>query len=192
MFLMIDNYDSFTYNLVRYLEELDEEVHVARNDKITLSEIDRLQPLGIIISPGPKTPKEAGLSLDIIRTFKGRIPILGICLGHQAIGYAFGARVVRADKPMHGKISVVEHDGAGVYVGIKNPLSVTRYHSLIVDRETVPDCLKVTCRTHDGVIMGLRHLDYLIEGIQFHPEAELTECGHAIIKNFIELCRVKP
>ncbi|MEL4106616.1 aminodeoxychorismate/anthranilate synthase component II [Oscillospiraceae bacterium WX1] len=192
MFLMIDNYDSFTYNLVRYLEELDEEVRVARNDKITLSEIKRLQPLGIIISPGPKTPKDAGLSLDIIRTFKGRIPILGICLGHQAIGYAFGARVVRADKPMHGKISVVEHDGAGVYAGIKNPLRVTRYHSLVVDSETVPDCLKVTCRTSDDVIMGLRHLDYLIEGIQFHPEAEMTECGHAIIKNFIEQCRVKP
>lgn len=191
MFLMIDNYDSFTYNLVRYIEELDEDVLVYRNDKITLEEIEKLNPAGIIISPGPKTPSDAGLSLDIIRNFKGRIPILGICLGHQAIGYAFGASVIRGVQPMHGKISIVYHDGIGVYNGIKNPLNVTRYHSLVVDRNTLPDCLYVTCQTEDGVIMGLRHKDYLIEGIQFHPEAELTECGHELLKNYICMCKVK-
>lgn len=191
MFLMIDNYDSFTYNLVRYIEELDEDVLVYRNDKITLKEIDKLKPAGIIISPGPKTPADAGLSLEIIRTFKGRVPILGICLGHQAIGYAFGASVVRAVQPMHGKISVVHHDGIGVYKGINNPLCVTRYHSLVVDRNTIPDCLHISCETEDGVIMGLRHKGYLIEGIQFHPEAEMTDCGHEILSNYINMCKVK-
>lgn len=189
MFLMIDNYDSFTYNLVRYIEELNEEVLVYRNDKITLAEVEKLKPTGIIISPGPKTPKDAGLSLAIIRTFKGRIPILGICLGHQAIGQAFGATVVRGTEPMHGKISVVNHDGQGVYQGVKTPLKVTRYHSLVVDRSTLPSCLVVSCETGDGVIMGLRHKEYLIEGIQFHPEAELTEAGHDLLQNFIKMCR---
>lgn len=191
MFLMIDNYDSFTYNLVRYFEELGEDVLVYRNNKITLDMLRSLNPTGIIISPGPKTPTEAGLSLEIIRTFKGKIPILGICLGHQAIGYAFGASVVRGAQPMHGKLSPVYHDGSGVFSGLKSPLTVTHYHSLVVDRSTLPSCLEVTCQTPDGVIMGLRHKDYLIEGIQFHPEAELTECGHAILANFISMCRVK-
>lgn len=189
MFLMIDNYDSFTYNLVRYLEELREDVLVFRNDKITLEEISALKPTGIIISPGPKTPVEAGLSLQIIREFGGKIPILGICLGHQAIGFAFGAKVVRASYPMHGKLSLVHHDGCGVYTGVKNPLTVTRYHSLVVDRQSLPDCLQVTCESEDGVIMGLRHKRYIIEGIQFHPEAELTESGHDLLRNFIDMCR---
>ncbi len=189
MFLMIDNYDSFTYNLVRYVEELGEAVAVRRNDLITRAQIERMDPTGIIISPGPKGPREAGVSLDIIDGFKGRIPLLGICLGHQCIGYAFGAAVIHGRKPMHGKTSIVHHDGKGIYRGVKNPLRVTRYHSLVVDRETLPSELIVTCETDDGVIMGLRHRDYPIEGIQFHPEAELTECGHAILKNYIESCR---
>lgn len=189
MFLMIDNYDSFTYNLVRYLEELGEEVLIRRNDFIGLEEVEALNPTGIIISPGPKTPKEAGISLDVIKTFKGKIPILGICLGHQAIGYAFGASVIKGSKPVHGKISVVCHDNCGVYYGIKNPLKVTRYHSLVVDRKTLPEELAVTCETNDGVIMGLRHKEYPIEGIQFHPEAELTEYGHEILKNYVNICK---
>ena len=186
---MIDNYDSFVYNLVRYLEELNEEVLVYRNDRITLKDIENMKLAGIIISPGPKEPKDAGLSLDIINTFKGRIPILGVCLGHQAIGYAFGASIVRGKEPVHGKISTVLHDNSGVFKGIKNPLEVTRYHSLVVDRDTLPDNLLITCETNDGVIMGLRHKEYPLEGIQFHPEAELTECGHEILMNYINICK---
>jgi para-aminobenzoate synthetase component II len=189
MFLMIDNYDSFVYNLVRYLEELGEEVLVFRNDRITLGEIESLKLEGIIISPGPKTPEKAGLSLEIINSFKGRVPILGICLGHQAIGHAFGASIIKGNEPVHGKLSLVKHDEKGVFKGIKNPLKVTRYHSLIVNREGLPDCLEISCETEDGVIMGLRHKEFPLEGVQFHPEAELTECGHHILKNFIQSCR---
>jgi para-aminobenzoate synthetase component 2 len=184
---MIDNYDSFVYNLIRYLEELGEEVIVYRNDRITIKKIFELKPQGIIISPGPKTPKEAGLSLDIIDTFKGIIPLLGICLGHQAIGYAFGGAVIKGKEPSHGKISTVYHDNMGIFKDIKNPIQVTRYHSLIVDRNNLPEELVVTCETGDGVIMGLRHKNYLIEGIQFHPEAELTEFGHELLSNFVKL-----
>ncbi len=189
MFLMIDNYDSFVYNLVRYLEELDEEVLVVRNDQLTLEDIRKLKPEGIIISPGPKSPKEAGLSLQIINEFKEHIPILGICLGHQAIGYAFGAGIVRGEEPVHGKIFKIKHDSSGIFSGIKNPLLVTRYHSLIIDRDTLPDCFNITSETEDGVIMGIRHKLYNIEGVQFHPEAELTECGHDMLRNFIKSCR---
>ncbi len=189
MLLMIDNYDSFTYNLVRYLEELGERVLVFRNDDISLDTIRALKPGGIVISPGPKTPERAGLTLDIIKAFKAEIPILGICLGHQAIGFAFGASVVRAGRPMHGKLSLVYHDGAGVFKGIKNPLKVTRYHSLVVDGASLPGELELTCQTCDGAVMGLRHRLYPVEGVQFHPEAELTECGHLLLKNFADRCR---
>jgi para-aminobenzoate synthetase component 2 len=189
MFLMIDNYDSFVYNLVRYLEELGESVLIYRNDQISIEDIAKMKPQGIIISPGPKKPKDAGLSLEIISTFKDKIPILGICLGHQAIGYAFGANIIRGKEPVHGKISEVIHDGQGVFIDVKQPLNVTRYHSLIVDKQNLPNCFKITCETKDGVIMGLRHKNYCIEGVQFHPEAELTECGHQILKNFINMCK---
>lgn len=188
MYLMIDNYDSFVYNLVRYIEELNEKVYVCRNDSITAENVELMNLKGIIISPGPKTPSEAGVSLEIIDTFKGRIPILGICLGHQAIGHAFGANIVKGKEPVHGKVSSVRHDGKGLFKGIKNMLNVTRYHSLVVDKKTLPDCLEVTCETSDGVVMGLRHKSYFIEGVQFHPEAELTECGHDILRNFINDC----
>lgn len=189
MFLMIDNYDSFVYNLVRYFRELEEEIIVHRNDEITVEDIEKMNLQGIIISPGPKEPREAGISMDIIKSFKGKIPILGICLGHQTIGYAFGGKIVKGKRPMHGKISQVYHTGEGVFENIKNPLNVTRYHSLIVERESLPSSLSVTCETKGGVIMGLRHKEYDIEGVQFHPEAELTECGHEILRNFIERCR---
>ncbi|MCY6356497.1 anthranilate synthase component II [Clostridium sp. ZS2-4] len=189
MFLMIDNYDSFVYNLVRYFGELKEDIIVYRNDEITIEDIEKMNLQGIIISPGPKNPRDAGISIDIIKNFKGKIPILGICLGHQTIGYAFGGKIVKGKRPMHGKISQVYHRGEGVFENIKNPLKVTRYHSLIVERESLPSCLSVTCETKGGVIMGLRHKEYDIEGVQFHPEAELTECGHEILRNFIERCK---
>lgn len=189
MFLMIDNYDSFVYNLIRYFEELNEEILIFRNDKITLEQINTLSPEGIIISPGPKSPKDSGICMDIIKTFKGHIPILGICLGHQAIGSVFGADVVCGKEPVHGKVSQIFHDSKGVFKEIKNPLNVTRYHSLVLDTNTIPDCLEITARTNDGVIMGVRHKDYLVEGVQFHPEAQLTECGHSILKNFINQCK---
>ncbi|MCY6370808.1 anthranilate synthase component II [Clostridium ganghwense] len=189
MFLMIDNYDSFVYNLVRYFNELEEEIKVYRNDKIIIEDIEKMKVEGIIISPGPKAPKDAGISIDIINNFKGKIPILGICLGHQTIGYTFGGRIVKGERPMHGKISKVCHKGEGVFKNIKNPLKVTRYHSLVVERESLPSCLDITCHTEEGVIMGLRHREYDIEGVQFHPEAELTEFGHEILKNFIERCK---
>ncbi|WMJ82394.1 aminodeoxychorismate/anthranilate synthase component II [Clostridium sp. MB40-C1] len=189
MILMIDNYDSFVYNLVRYLEELGEKVCVYRNDKITIKDIEKISPEGIIISPGPKDPKDTGSSVEIIKKYKGKIPILGICLGHQAIGYAFGGNIVKGNKPMHGKISEVFHNGKGVFENIKNPLKVTRYHSLIVDKDSLPKCFSITCETKDGVIMGIMHKEYDIEGVQFHPEAELTEEGHKILKNFIKRCR---
>lgn len=189
MFLMIDNYDSFVYNLVRYFEELNQEILIFRNDNITLEQIAKLSPTAIIISPGPKSPKESGICIDIIKEFGGKIPILGICLGHQTIGYVYGANVICGKEPVHGKISQVTHDNKGIFNGIKNPLNVTRYHSLVLDPSTLPDCLEVTAFTIDGVIMGIRHKEYLIEGVQFHPEAELTECGHDLLKNFINQCR---
>lgn len=189
MFLMIDNYDSFVYNLVRYLEELGEQVLVKRNDSITIDEIENLSPEGIIISPGPKNPMDSGICLDIIDKFKGEIPVLGICLGHQCIGHYFGGEVARGMIPVHGKVTEVIHNNKGVFKNVKNPLKVTRYHSLIVKKENLPSELEITCSTGDGVIMGLRHKEYPIEGVQFHPEAELTEQGHEILKNFIEKCR---
>ncbi|MCM8710921.1 aminodeoxychorismate/anthranilate synthase component II [Clostridium sp. SYSU_GA19001] len=189
MFLMIDNYDSFVYNLVRYFEELDEEILIFKNDKITLEQITKLNPEGIIISPGPKSPKESGICIDIVKKFEGKIPILGICLGHQTIGHVYGADVKCGKEPVHGKVSQINHDSKGVFKNIKNPLNVTRYHSLVLDKNTIPYCLEVTALTSDGVIMGIRHKDYLIEGVQFHPEAELTECGHDILKNFINQCK---
>lgn len=189
MFLIIDNYDSFVFNLVRYFKEIDEEVLVRRNDKISIEEIRNMNPEGIIISPGPKSPKDMKECLDIIHNFKGIIPILGVCLGHQCIGYYFESEVIKGEFPVHGKISSVKHDGEGVFSGIKNPLNVTRYHSLIVDRENLGKELQITALTEDGVIMGIRHKKYKIEGVQFHPEAVLTECGHEILKNFVNISR---
>lgn len=189
MFLMIDNYDSFVYNLIRYFEELNEEVIIYRNDKITLKEIEDMDLEGIIISPGPKSPKEAGLSLEVIDRFKSELPILGICLGHQCICHYFGGNIIRGKKPVHGKISYIEHNGKDIFTNVKNPLRVTRYHSLILDNQSTPDSLEVTSKTIDGVVMGIRHKHYNIYGVQFHPEAEMTEEGHKMLKNFIEICK---
>jgi anthranilate synthase/aminodeoxychorismate synthase-like glutamine amidotransferase len=191
MLLMIDNYDSFTYNLVQYFGELGEELKVFRNDKITLDEIADLQPEGIVISPGPCTPKEAGVSVDTIKRFAGKIPILGVCLGHQSIGEAFGGDVVRAARLMHGKTSMVRHDGRTIFKDIENPFEATRYHSLIVKRETLPDCLEVSAETDQGEIMALRHKEYFVEGVQFHPESILTRPGKDILRNFLRLMRAK-
>jgi len=189
MLLMIDNYDSFTYNLVQYLGELGEDLKVYRNDKITVAEIEKLAPEGIIISPGPCTPKEAGVSVETIKHFAGKVPLLGVCLGHQSIGEAFGGDVVRADRLMHGKTSMIQHDGKTIYEGLPNPFEATRYHSLIVKRNTLPDCLEVSAETKDGVIMGLRHKEYFIEGVQFHPESILTAVGKDLLRNFLRLMR---
>ncbi len=189
MFVMIDNYDSFVYNLVRYFQELDEDVYTVRNDKITIQDLEYLKPEGIIISPGPKSPLESGICLKIINHFKGKIPILGICLGHQCIGHFFGGKVEKGEEPVHGKLSLVTHDSKGLFKNIPNPFTVTRYHSLIVKQEKFPKELEITAATSDGVIMGIRHREFLIEGVQFHPEAELTEHGHELLKNFIDLCR---
>jgi anthranilate synthase component 2 len=186
MLLMIDNYDSFTYNLVQYFGELGQEVMVFRNDAISVPEIARLDPALLVISPGPCTPAQAGISLAAIREFAGRIPLLGVCLGHQAIGEAFGGRVVHAHKLMHGKVSPVEHTNRGVFRGLPNPLTCTRYHSLAVERHSLPDCLEITAWTDDGEIMGLRHRGLAVEGVQFHPESILTERGHDLLKNFLE------
>ena len=186
MVLMIDNYDSFTYNLVQYLGELGAEVKVHRNDEISVEAVARLQPAQIVISPGPCTPNEAGISLGAIRRFAGEIPILGVCLGHQAIGQAFGGRVVKAARVMHGKMSNIRHDGKGVFAGIPGGFAATRYHSLAVDRESLPACLEVSAQSEEGEIMGLRHRSLPVEGVQFHPEALLTEHGHAMLKNFLE------
>ena len=191
MLLMIDNYDSFTYNVVQYLGELGADVHVVRNDELTVAEIEALKPERIVISPGPCTPNEAGVSLEVIRHFGGKLPILGVCLGHQSIGQAFGGDVVRARQVMHGKTSPVHHRDLGVFTGLNNPLTVTRYHSLVVKRDTLPDCLEVTAWTAhaDGSvdeIMGLRHNTLNIEGVQFHPESILTEQGHELFANFLK------
>ncbi|HEX9026591.1 MAG TPA: aminodeoxychorismate/anthranilate synthase component II [Clostridium sp.] len=189
MLLMIDNYDSFVYNLVRYFEEIGEKVEVIRNDKVNMDLIDKNKYLGIVISPGPKNPKEAGLSLDIIDKFKGDIPILGICLGHQCIGHYFGSRIIKGEKPMHGKISEITHNNKGVFYNVKNPLKVTRYHSLIIDKEKLPKELEITAETPDNIIMGVRHNKFPVYGVQFHPEAELTEEGHKILESFILECK---
>jgi anthranilate synthase component 2/para-aminobenzoate synthetase component 2 len=185
MILVIDNYDSFTYNLVQYLGELGAEVCVRRNDQITLEEIPRLGPERIVISPGPKTPNEAGICLDLIRNFSASKPILGVCLGHQAIGQAFGGKVVRAPQVMHGKTSLIYHDAKGVFAGLPNPFPATRYHSLIVERETLPSCLEISATSPEGLIMGLRHKEMKVEGVQFHPESVLTEAGKQLLANFL-------
>ena len=182
---MIDNYDSFTYNLVQYMGELGAELKIFRNDKITIEEIEAEKPEKIVISPGPCTPDEAGISLDVVRTFSGRIPILGVCLGHQSIGQAFGGKVVRAPEIVHGKTSVIFHDNRTIFEGLDNPLIATRYHSLIVERETVPDCFEISAWTEDGIIMGFRHKEHQTEGVQFHPESILTVEGKKLLKNFL-------
>jgi len=186
MLLMIDNYDSFTYNLVQYLGELGEDVKVVRNDEMTADEVERLAPARIVLSPGPCTPNEAGISLEVVRRFAGRVPILGVCLGHQAIGQAFGGKVVRAKALMHGKVSRIHHSAAGVFRGLPTPFQATRYHSLAIERASCPAELEVTAWTDDGEIMGLAHRSLAIEGVQFHPESILTEHGHALLANFLK------
>ncbi len=187
MILVIDNYDSFTYNLVQYLGELGADPQVVRNDQTTVEAIEVQAPDRIVISPGPKTPSEAGICLDVITAFAGKIPILGVCLGHQAIGQAFGGDVIRAPQLMHGKTSAIEHDGRTIFAGLPNPFPATRYHSLIVKRETLPDCLEVSACTYDGLIMGLRHKKMKVEGVQFHPESVLTNAGKQLLANFLQL-----
>ena len=185
MVLMVDNYDSFTYNLVQYLGELGEEVKVVRNDELTVEEIASLRPARIVLSPGPCTPNEAGVSLELIRRMAGEVPILGVCLGHQAIGQAFGGRVVHAQTLMHGKTSPIHHNGEGVFKGLPSPYTATRYHSLAIERDSCPDELEVTAWTDDGEIMGVRHRSLPVEGVQFHPESILTQHGHALLRNFL-------
>ncbi len=187
MLLLIDNYDSFTYNLYQYLSELGAEVEVVRNDETGLEEIEALAPERIVISPGPRTPKEAGISSDVIRRFGERIPTLGVCLGHQCIGDAYGGRVSGAGEIVHGKTSVIHHDGRGVFQGLPNPFEAIRYHSLAIEPATVPDCLEVTAKTEKGVIMGVRHKQHPVEGIQFHPESILTEVGKDLLRNFLRM-----
>ncbi|MFD2671512.1 aminodeoxychorismate/anthranilate synthase component II [Marinicrinis sediminis] len=191
MILVIDNYDSFTYNLVQYLGELGEEVIVYRNDEITVEEIAEKNPDHLLLSPGPCTPNEAGISLEVIETFKGKIPIFGVCLGHQSIGQVFGGEVVRAERLMHGKTSPIHHQQQGVFQGMPSPFTATRYHSLIVKRETLPDCLEITAETAEGEIMGLRHKTYPIEGVQFHPESIITDYGHQMLRNFLSTSRAE-
>jgi anthranilate synthase component 2 len=187
MFLLIDNYDSFTYNLVHYFGELGAEMVVRRNDVLSADEAMALNPQGIILSPGPCDPDQAGICLELIEKASGKLPIFGVCLGHQAIGQAFGAKVVRAPEPMHGKISPIQHEGKGVFANIPSPLAVTRYHSLTIDPASMPDCLEVTSQTDDGVIMGIQHKELPIHGVQFHPESIASEHGHQLLKNFLEI-----
>ena len=187
MLLMIDNYDSFTYNLVQYLQELGEEVVVHRNDQITVDQIAALQPRRIVISPGPCSPVEAGISVELIQRLSGTIPMLGVCLGHQSIGHAFGGRVVRAPQLMHGKTSLIRHDDSGVFKGLSNPFVATRYHSLIVERQGLPDCLRINAWVEDGTIMGLEHRERPLWGVQFHPESILTVEGKRLLQNFLDL-----
>ena len=192
MLLMIDNYDSFTYNLVQYFGELGEEILVYRNDKISIPEIEDLSPERIVVSPGPCTPNEAGISLDLIEHFKGKLPLLGVCLGHQSIGQAFGGRIVHAKEIMHGKTSEIYHNNKDVFAGLDNPFTATRYHSLVIEQETLPDCFEVTAWTQTEAgevdeIMGIRHKEYAISGVQFHPESILTSYGHELLKNFLDI-----
>ena len=186
MILMIDNYDSFTYNLVQYLGEMGQQLKVFRNDKITVEEIEDMHPDRIVVSPGPRTPNEAGISVEAIKHFAGKVPILGVCLGHQSVGQAFGAEIVRAQRLMHGKTSMIHHDGEGVFADLPNPFEATRYHSLIIRRETIPDCLRITAETDMREIMGVRHKEYEIEGVQFHPESILTDEGKKLLRNFVD------
>jgi anthranilate synthase component 2 len=189
MLLMIDNYDSFTYNIVQYFGELGEDVRTYRNDEITLDEIAALNPDSICLSPGPSNPQHAGITLDVLRRFSGKKPILGVCLGHQAIGEAFGGRVVRAKTIMHGKVSQIETDGKGVFADLPKHFDVTRYHSLAIERDTLPECLEISAWTEDGEIMGVRHKSFLVEGVQFHPESILSEHGHALLENFVRAAK---
>jgi anthranilate synthase/aminodeoxychorismate synthase-like glutamine amidotransferase len=191
MVLMIDNYDSFTYNLVQYLGQLGQEVEVFRNDKTTIDEIRQLKPDSIFLSPGPCTPKEAGITIDVIREFHSSTPLMGVCLGHQAIGYAFGGKIVRAGRLMHGKTSPILNDGKTIFKGLPNPFTAGRYHSLLVERTSLPSCLEISAETEEGEIMGLRHKEFCLEGIQFHPESILTPHGKRIIKNFLDMIKSK-
>jgi anthranilate synthase/aminodeoxychorismate synthase-like glutamine amidotransferase len=184
---MIDNYDSFTYNLVQYLGELGEDIRVFRNNKISVKEIEEMSPQRIVISPGPCTPKEAGISIETIQHFAGRLPILGVCLGHQSIGAAFGGEIIRAPRLMHGKTSLIHHDGKNLFTGLPDPFEATRYHSLLIRKESMPDCLEITAWTDEGEIMGVRHKEFIIEGVQFHPESILTVVGKDLLKNFLQL-----
>ena len=186
MLLVIDNYDSFTYNLVQYFGELGEDVRVFRNDDITLEGVERLAPERIVVSPGPCTPNEAGISVPAIQHFAGKVPILGVCLGHQSIGQAFGGKIVHAKQLMHGKTSAIEHNNRSVFRGLPGGFQATRYHSLVIERESLPDCFEITAWTQDGEIMGVQHKTLAVEGVQFHPESILTEHGHAMLKNFLE------
>ncbi|HEU5381348.1 MAG TPA: aminodeoxychorismate/anthranilate synthase component II [Ktedonobacteraceae bacterium] len=187
MLLLIDNYDSFTYNLYQYLAELGEQVEVRRNDQVTLAEIEELQPERIVVSPGPCTPNEAGLSCQIIKHFGPRVPLLGVCLGHQAVGQVYGGRVIRAPEPMHGKTSLMHHQGKGIFSNLPQPFEANRYHSLIVERDTLPTELEITAETEDGLIMGLRHRTYPVQGVQFHPESIMTQVGKDLLRNFLTL-----
>jgi len=187
MLLMIDNYDSFTYNLVQHLGEIGEDIKVFRNDKVAIKEIEELKPTSIVISPGPCTPKEAGVSVDVIKYFAGKVPILGVCLGHQAIGAAFGGDIIRAPRLMHGKTSMIHHDGRTIFEGLPNPFEATRYHSLIIKKETMPSCLEITAWTDQDEIMGVRHKEFIVEGVQFHPESILTSVGKDLLRNFLKL-----
>jgi len=187
MLLMIDNYDSFTYNLVQYLGELGEDIRVFRNDKISIKEIEDLRPDRIVISPGPCTPKEAGISVEAVRHFAGKLPILGVCLGHQSIGAAFGGEIIRAPKLMHGKTSLIYHDGKTIFENLPVPFEATRYHSLLIRKESIPDCLEISAWTDSGEIMGARHKEFVIEGVQFHPESILTVAGKDLLRNFLKL-----
>lgn len=189
MLLMIDNYDSFVYNLIHYVQELGEEIRVFRNDAVTIEEVKALSPSGIILSPGPKAPSDAGICAEIIRCFSARIPILGVCLGHQVMAHVHGARVVKGIKPMHGKVSNVHHQQVGVFQNIPSPMRATRYHSLVVEKDSLSDEFIITAKSEDGEIMGLKHKTLLLEGVQFHPEAVLTEYGHALLANFIAWCK---
>ena len=190
MLLVIDNYDSFTYNLVQYLGELGQQVRVVRNNEVSVDDVVRMCPEAIVISPGPCTPNEAGISLEVISRLAGKIPILGVCLGHQAIGQAFGGKVIRAKEVVHGKTSRVFHDDKGIFSGLPNPFEATRYHSLVVERSSLPDCLEITAKTWDEEIMGLRHKSLPVEGVQFHPESFLTKVGKDLLRNFLRLARV--
>ena len=185
MILLVDNYDSFTYNLYQYLSELGADVEVARNDKISLKDVERISPAGIVISPGPCTPKEAGISNEIVRAFGSKVPVLGVCLGHQSIGYTYGGTVDSAGEIMHGKTSLIHHDGKGAFLGLPNPFEAIRYHSLAVQRRDLPACLDITAWTDNGIIMGLRHKEFPVEGVQFHPESIMTTTGHDLLKNFL-------
>lgn len=187
MILIIDNYDSFTYNLYQYIGEIKKDIKVYRNDKVSLKEIEKMSPEKIVISPGPCSPREAGISVEVIKYFAGKIPILGVCLGHQSIGAAFGGKIIRSPEIMHGKTSLIYHDSKTIFKGIQNPFEATRYHSLVIDRESLPNCLTVSAWTSNGLIMGVRHKEYLIEGVQFHPESILTKVGKDLLKNFLEL-----